>query len=232
MPTPSMLCAAFLLLASTIAFPEDSRGHSISRTAIGGGTDSVSPPPQSIVAVNPIVVPSTLPAYDTAQVKLAMETEAPRSQRRVPRDTSTYEHRSGPHLRAGLHASKKDIGLLLGGSVRSDRLSFGFDGWIRPGVYTQEVHITPTRRAQFKELLWGFDPWVQWEIGSQTRLALVASLDISLGKYYGTTKSPPSELFPAVGVKILMPAPIQMGVRRTFQDGLLGPWRGELVCEF
>lgn len=232
MPPPSRLCTAFLLLASTVVFPQDPRGHSISRSGTEPGTDSATPPPPSIVAVNPIAVPPELPAYDTNQVRLSMEAGSPAARSPLPADTSTYTHRSGPHFRVGLHASSKDIGLLLGGSIRSDRLSCGFDGWIRPGTYVQNVQITPTRRAQYKELLWGFDPWVQWEFGSQTRLALFASLDIGAGMYYGTTKSPPTEFLPALGAKILLSAPLQIGIRRTFKDGLLGAWRGELAWEF
>ncbi|MBK8802615.1 MAG: hypothetical protein IPN71_11285 [Fibrobacteres bacterium] len=226
MTSRTRVLVGILWLPMSVAWSQSTASHSVSRANSDLGPDSTA----------------THVAIPTIGSPMAMNTHPPQDSLPTGSDSIQSEvrksaipdssKRTGAHFRAGLHASSKDIGLMIGGSIRAQSISFGMDGWIRPGTFTQEVRITPTRRAQYKELIWGFDPWIQWEIGSRTRVALTAALDIATGMWYGTSQSPGTDVQPALGLKVLFPWHSQVGLRRTFNPGLLGSWRGEVACEF
>lgn len=230
MRSRSFALARTLCLLASVAWSQYTPSHSVSRETSSPGKDSTATH-TPIAAATPTLGVYTDPHQDSLRSEMDKIRAQERSTTRA--DSALDQNRSGGHFRAGLHASSKDIGLLIGGSVRARSLSLGMDGWIRPGVFTQEVRITPTRRAQYKELIWGFDPWIQWEIGSRTRVALTAAFDIAGGKWYGTSQAPETDVQPALGLKVLFPPGyMQVGLRRTFNPGLLGYWRGEVACEF
>ncbi|HNY30676.1 MAG TPA: hypothetical protein PKO15_07300 [Fibrobacteria bacterium] len=229
MKTRSRSLAGLILLLVPHAWSQ-AAGHSVSRpdapTADSSATAN-APSRSSPATFDDPVLDSLRDAESKRRQELREALGLDSSGAPAPQSNSTKGH-----WRAGLHASAHDVGLLLGASVRTSPLSLGFDGWVRPGVFTKEVRTTPTRRAQYKEVLWGFVPWVQAEIGSEFRLALVASLDMTMGTWYGTNKSPDSDIQPALGVKLLFPQYFQFGLRGTIGEGLLGRVRGEAVCEF
>lgn len=151
-----------------------------------------------------------------------------------PRLAGKSTHTDRGHFRVGLHGSRKDVGLLMGCAIGWGRMETGVDFWIRPGLYVQEIQMTPTHRAQYKELLYGAAPWVEYWLfpkGSWD-LGLVSSWEVAGGDWYGTSKGPGSEAVAAFGLKIAIPSATQFALRRSISDGLLGPWRGEFVCEF
>ncbi|MBK9579063.1 MAG: hypothetical protein IPK50_19730 [Fibrobacterota bacterium] len=229
MRSRSIALARTLSLLASFAWSQTTPSHT--------GSGEISVPAKDSTANHaamPAVTTSIGVHTDPHQDSLRSEMDKIRAQNpsTAGADTAIERNRSGGHFRAGLHASSKDIGILIGGSVRARSVSLGMDGWIRPGTFTQEVRITPTRRAQYKEVIYGFHPWIQLEIGSQTRLAVAASLDVGAGMWYGTSQSPKTDVQPALGLKILFPALVQIGIRRAWNDGLLGHWRGEVACEF
>lgn len=149
-------------------------------------------------------------------------------------------------LRAGIHSTSEDLGLLLGLGIHMGWLAGGTDLWIRPGVFTREVQTSPGRRAQYKELLYGAVPWAALEIplgrpriDSSLRtimppwkLALVGALELSDTHWYGTSRSSLSESVPSVGVRVVSPPGLQICLRRAMRPGLLGTWRGDLTWAF
>lgn len=157
-------------------------------------------------------------------------------------DTAEPRSRNGIRpwtVRLGLHGSGSDIGLAIGAGQLHGFFAAGLDAWIRPGVFTREVRTSPGRRAQYKEVLYGTTPWLALDVPifpSQNpehpfRMAAVGALDVSGGTWYGTTSSPGTESVISAGLRATFPIGLQLELRRSFGEGMLGHWRGELAWE-
>lgn len=136
------------------------------------------------------------------------------------------------HFRTGVHFSGDDGGLQAGFSGKGRHLGLGFDAWVRPGAYTREIRLTPTRRTRHQEVLYGFFPWIQWEFGDEIRLAPVAGFEFVNGYWYGTKDSPATEATATLGGKIVLADHFQVALRYAFTASLITPWRGDITWEF
>jgi len=158
-----------------------------------------------------------------------------------PGPASRAESHQGGHFRLGLQANDGGIGLQAGASGRAGHLAWGLDLWARPGAWPRQVRTSPTRRARFQEFLYGVATWAQWELAvgrpavdlPPWRLAGVAGLELTDGKWYGTGKAPDADIAPSAGLRILAPQVFQIGLRYAFgNERLIGAWRGDVACEF
>lgn len=186
---------------------------------------------------------ASAPAPEPVDTPLDTVPETPLRRPPAPTRRDTADVRAGIRpwtVRFGLHGSREDIGLAAGCGLLSGYFAAGMDIWVRPGVFIREVQTSPGRRAQYKEVLFGSTPWIAIDIpiapedgpDRPFRIAAVGALDISGGTWYGTTKSPGSETVVSVGGRATLPLGLQFELRRGFQEGMLGRWRGELAWEF
>lgn len=146
----------------------------------------------------------------------------------------------GASLRLGAQGNDQGIGIQAGLLGRSGWMAWGMDGWFRPWAWARTVRTSPTRRRQYQEFLYGFVSWAQWEFPLRQaqfdlppwRLAPVVALELTDGQWYGTKDSPDADMSPSAGLRILAPEIFQISLRYAWDGELIGPWRGELACEF
>lgn len=146
----------------------------------------------------------------------------------------------GASLRMGAQGNDQGIGIQLGILGRTSWFAGGLDGWLRPWAWTRTIRTSPTRRARYQEFLYGFATWAQWEFPIRQsefstppwRLAPVLALELADGHWYGTERSPDADVSPSLGLRLLAPEIFQISLRHAWDDELIGPWRGELACEF
>jgi len=150
------------------------------------------------------------------------------------------EGAQGFHVRLGAQGNDQGVGIQIGGLGRTGLFAWGMDVWCRPWSWARTMRTSPTRRVQYQEFLYGFLSWAHWEVPLHQpaydlppwRLAGMAGLELTDGQWYGTEKSPDSDLSPSAGLRILAPQAFQISMRYAWDGELVGPWRGELACEF